>query len=235
MESGPLSTPEFKEFAKDVVLFCHITTRIKGRKHDDLLSQVGGRGFPHLVFMDGEGKVVGQPAGRSVESFQQGARYLILERKENPTQAETLELIELGLGSGAMKPADAKERAAKLKLDKAQRAKVDDLIKAAEGQAKIAAILGQLKSQADMQTKGAKLGKELWALYQEGVRAPKGSREALGMFQLMIEYGATDKVLEPAQTGLAGLQEALGKEPRAKQFLSQVAARVKALEDELKK
>lgn len=199
------------------------------------MSEKGGNGFPYLVYMDAEGKVIGKPAGRSVEAFKTGARYLILERKEQLTPAETLELIELGLGSGAMKPGDAKKRAEGLELDKAQRAKVDAMIKEAEGRAKVAAILGQLKSREDVAAKGAKLGKELWALYQEGVRPPTGSREMMGMYQLMIEHGVQDKVLEPAQAGLAGLKEALASEPRAKQFLAQVEQRVQALETELKK
>ena len=58
-----LSSPEFKEFGKDVVLFAHITTRIPGRKHDGLLSEKGFRG--------------------SIPSSEQTARYSSTERRNS--------------------------------------------------------------------------------------------------------------------------------------------------------
>ena len=69
MEKGTLSEASFAEFGKQVVLFCHITSRVNGDPHQDLLQQKGGQGFPHLVFMNAEGEVVAQPQGRSAEAF----------------------------------------------------------------------------------------------------------------------------------------------------------------------
>ena len=49
MERGALSTAEFKEFAKDYILFCHITSMVEGEKYPKLLQEKGGRGFPYVA------------------------------------------------------------------------------------------------------------------------------------------------------------------------------------------
>ena len=37
LEHGTLTTPAFAAFAKDVVPFLHVTSNLRGRKHDNLL------------------------------------------------------------------------------------------------------------------------------------------------------------------------------------------------------
>ncbi len=70
MERGALSTAEFREFGKDYVLFCHITSRVEGEPYADLLSKKGGGGWPYLVAMDADGNVAAKHSGsRSVEGF----------------------------------------------------------------------------------------------------------------------------------------------------------------------
>jgi hypothetical protein len=51
-------------------MFCHITTRIKGEKYDDLLKKVGGRGFPTFAFLDETGKVLRIARGRNVQAWE---------------------------------------------------------------------------------------------------------------------------------------------------------------------
>lgn len=70
MERGALLDPGMKEFAKKVVPFLHITTKIKGDKYQDLLREKGGRGFPTFRFLDPKGEVIGKPKGRSVASWE---------------------------------------------------------------------------------------------------------------------------------------------------------------------
>ena len=60
----------FAEFGKRVVLFCHVTTRVKGDKYDGLLREKGGTGFPTLVFMDAAGEVIAKQGARTVSAFQ---------------------------------------------------------------------------------------------------------------------------------------------------------------------
>jgi hypothetical protein len=213
------------------VLFCSIMSRVPGRKHDALLGEKGGQGFPYIVFMDETGKVIGKPTGRTVKAFRQGARYLNLERKEKRTTDEEVEFLELGLAMGSLDPAKAKEILAKLEISDEQKAKLEKAIKTAEGVAKVKALLGQIKSRQDMQAKGPAIGKQMYALYQEGVRPQPGSRESMAMYQLMIAHGLQDKIVEPARTGLDELKKMLKGNKRAQGFLKQMEAQVKALED----
>lgn len=213
------------------MIFCSIMSKVPGRKHDALLGEKGGQGFPYLVYMDETGKVIGKPAGRTVAAFRQGARYLTLERKEKRTADEEVEFLELGLAMGSLDPAKAKEILGKLKISDEQKAKLEKAIKAAEGQAKIRALVSQIKSRQDVQSKGSAIGKKLYALYQEGLRPAKGSQESMAMYQLMITHGLKDKVVGPARAGLDELKAALKGNKRAAGFLSQMEAQVKALED----
>jgi hypothetical protein len=70
LESRALSQDEFSVFSEKVVPFLHITTRIKGDKHQGLLQEKGGRGFPHLAFLDADGNVLAKPSKRTVAGFQ---------------------------------------------------------------------------------------------------------------------------------------------------------------------
>ncbi|MHC4340064.1 MAG: hypothetical protein ACYSX0_07630 [Planctomycetota bacterium] len=86
MEGGALLTEEFNKFSKNYVMFLHITTRIEGRKYDDLLTQKGGRGWPSVLAMDADGNVVGQHSGpRTVDGFartmRQAAEFVDLKAK----------------------------------------------------------------------------------------------------------------------------------------------------------
>lgn len=71
LESGPFSEPAFAEFGERVVLFCHISSKVEGEPYPRLLREKGGRGFPHLVFLDADGDVIATQRERTVASFRQ--------------------------------------------------------------------------------------------------------------------------------------------------------------------
>lgn len=86
LENGPLLEEDFAKFAKDYVLFLHITTMIPGEKHGDLLEQKGGYAFPWIVFMDSSGEILYEHnAERSAEAFgktgAQAKAYVALREK----------------------------------------------------------------------------------------------------------------------------------------------------------
>jgi hypothetical protein len=69
-----LSQKEFYDWAKDYVLFCHVTTRIPGRKHDGMLRDVGGTGFPTLAILTADGALLARHEGaRTVEGVDKTA------------------------------------------------------------------------------------------------------------------------------------------------------------------
>ena len=69
-----------------MVPFLHVTTRIKGRAHDRLLSQMGGTGFPTLMFLDPDGrKILKYQGPRKVQGFEEELSkiddYMVLVKK----------------------------------------------------------------------------------------------------------------------------------------------------------
>ena len=128
MESGLFSTPQFAKFAEGVVLFMHNTSMTAVDSHPELLAEVNGI-CSAVCIMDAEGRVLARPVG-SVDNFAaahaQSRRVTLLRAKgEARTAEETKELFfaELALD---LVPADAVSvRAAKLTLDDAEKAVVE--------------------------------------------------------------------------------------------------------------
>jgi hypothetical protein len=63
LEQNVFSKPEFAEFSKCVVLFCHITSRIPSDPDRFLFAEKGGVGFPTLMVLDSEGHVLARQCG----------------------------------------------------------------------------------------------------------------------------------------------------------------------------
>ena len=77
MERGALSDKKFKSFADKVIPYLHVTTRIPNRSNDRMLSDMGGTGFPTLMFLDSEGKKLLQYRGpRTTNGFEQSYEQL---------------------------------------------------------------------------------------------------------------------------------------------------------------
>jgi len=99
-----LSKDQFLAFAKKVVPFLHITTKIKGRKDDDLFNRkIRFGGYPTLVLMDPEGEILLtlHPSQRSLqgfeEAFAQASRYYHLREasKKDPGAAKAFLLLRM--------------------------------------------------------------------------------------------------------------------------------------------
>lgn len=243
MESGPLSTQEFKEFAEDVVLFCHVTARIPGRKHDGLLTEKGGRGFPHLVYMDADGEVIGQPTGRSVAAFREGAEragaYCALVAKTDRTPAEQAELLGLQVEFGKVTSAEARAQIAAMgELDAETQAKVDAtlaLLDAMEFDAQVQEIMqskGRPQSEEAYKKLLADVGPQFWAFYQEGKRTSSDPMATQTYYNVLLAYGLELKQPGAARAGYEGLNAAFGDNPRARKKLAEVLKQVEALEGE---
>ncbi|MCA8926126.1 MAG: hypothetical protein KDD82_30245 [Planctomycetes bacterium] len=238
MESGPLSTPEFKEFAKEVVLFCHITTRIAGRKHDGLLSEKGGRGFPYLVVMDAKGDVLSTVQNRSVAGFRAAVEtaqaYVDLATKEDRTPAEEVQLIEAELGLGKTTPADALKRLDGLTgADEAVVKKLRDTIAAKEFDAVITKRLEgirQASSQEEADAIVAEIGAEFWEAYQAGKRPSDDMQTATTFYSLLMQYGIMKKNAGSARAGLDGIVAMHGDNPQAKPQIEKFRKQVEEVE-----
>ncbi len=125
LESRVLSQQEFLPFAKQVVPFLHNTSRIPGKKDDDLLTRIGGRGFPTLCFMDADGKVIHFQIGRSLPQFQKGLQmskaFIALSAKASADVQAAQEMLLLKLDMGKLSFAQAVEEAAAMEFSAAER------------------------------------------------------------------------------------------------------------------
>jgi hypothetical protein len=63
LEQLVFDKPEFAEFSKGVVPFCHISTRIPGDPQGFLFAEKGGNAFPTLMVMDENGNVLARHCG----------------------------------------------------------------------------------------------------------------------------------------------------------------------------
>jgi len=63
LEQTVFSKAEFVEFSKNVVLFCHISTRIPSDPNTFLFAEKGGNAFPTLMILDENGNVLARQCG----------------------------------------------------------------------------------------------------------------------------------------------------------------------------
>jgi hypothetical protein len=225
MERGALSTDEFKAFAKDYVLFCHITSKVEGEKYGDLLSKKGGTGFPYVVAMNAEGDIVANIKARTPEGFagmmKDGQEFQTLMDKEERTPAEESELFLKRLGMSHFDLGEAKAEAARLtEVSEENQLKIDDAILGLEIQEH--APKGRSKEAASAS------GKIYADMYANG-RMPTGGRPLEIFFICILQYAEDEGNATLFEAGLAKLKDAFGSNPRAAGFFAAQDKRLEAL------
>jgi hypothetical protein len=184
-----LSTREFAEFGKEVVLFLHVTSHVEGRPHPDLLHEKGGDAFPYFAVLDADGTVVARHQGApSVAGFRAtvaaSTDYLELRDEAaagDPDAKARLLIRRLEFGSLSHARAVA-ERAALTELTDEQAARIDRLLTSLE----FVEIRAALRRREDLPKAGAKL-----AVMKDHGRIPTG-RDAVD-FWLIISFYAEEQ------------------------------------------
>lgn len=219
---------EFAAFAKNYVLFCHVTSRVAGAKHDGLLSEKGGQGFPHIVAMDSEGDVLAEHEGpREAAAFEK-------------TMAGAREFVEV------MKKASAGDKGAKfkvlvhrLKMGSISAEEAEKVAKEAgplsrEQEGTLQALLADASVKDVLKTvtpeKASKLaaGKKFLEMKKAGKTGPAGEMESQAYWILMMDYAEDQKDAATFEEAMNVLKEKFGKNPQAQQFF-------KAKEEALRK
>ena len=233
MESGPLSSPEFKEFAKTAVLFAHVTSRVPGEKYGNLLTEKGGQGFPYLVVLDAEGEIIGKPSGRSVDAFatcvKKADRFATLSAKGDLSTAEKVELLVAKIGLGKVDLAKAKtERDAIGKLGEDEAKQVADAIVDLE-------ILDALKTAAPKTPEAAAaLGKRYYEMHQSGAR-PQGDDAYQPFYMLMIRHAEAESNPAIFEVALKAMKEKYGHMKQAAAFFQDLDKKFAALQEKASK
>jgi len=217
LENGPLLADDFAKFAKDYVLYLHITTMIPGEKYGDLLEQKGGNAFPWLVFMDATGEIILEHQGeRSAAGFaksgEQAKAWLTLKEKADKGDAVAkVDFAILQLGMGKLSADEARKAIADAgPVTKEQQAKLDEELVNAE----IRDEVHKLRSDEE----AAALGKKFYARHKEGKAAPTADNALQSYYILILDAAEGAKDLDVFGGALKILKDKYGKLPQAAAF-----------------
>jgi hypothetical protein len=216
LEAGPFSASGFADFAKDVVLFVHVTSRVPGEKYPQLMLEKGGNGFPYLAYLDAEGDVLGFPPDRTVEAFEVGARLAAtwrrLKAKQAPTPEEQVELLlaEIGLTKISLEQAE-KRRAAIEGVTREQAARID----AALVDMRVLHMVRALTIQTPQTA--VELGKRMYAMFREGQR-PRWNLAFQRFYGYIMAYARSAKDADAFAAALDAMKQRFGHVAQAKEF-----------------
>ena len=230
LENGALLTDDFAKFAKDYVLYCHVTTMIPGEKYGDLLEQKGGNAFPWLVFMDSTGDIIVEHEGpRNAEAFaKSGAKakdwVAMKEKADKGDKSASIDFAILQLGMGKVKAAEAvKTIAAAGTPSKEQQAKLDAELINAEVREAVVAL------RSDEQA--SELGKKFYARFKEGKAAPTADNAFQSYYILVMNAADEAKDTATFETTLKALKAKYGAMPGAAAFFEEREQRLKQLQE----
>lgn len=191
-----------------MVLFCHVTTRLEGRKHEKLLGEVGGQGFPHLIAMDAEGKVLGEPPGRKVSDFKLFMEYLDLKPKaEKGDAAAKVEFFIRALMMGDYKDVpSAQAHLATLKnATKEQKARAEALFVDVEVQ-EIMKPLKENKDRNKAKELSVAAGKRMLEMHKKS-RVPVMDNSVGEFYSTILVYAEAEKDIPAFEAALKPLEE----------------------------
>lgn len=229
-----LSAEDFQAFAKDNLLYLHVTSRVEGAAHPNQLQEKGGRGFPYVVALDSRGDVIANLSDRSVEGFQSmlkdGGDFLSLLKKDKRTPGEEIRLLGLEMGMGRVKGDEARTRANALKDLDAEGVKArDEMLLGLDIQQELDTIKGPDPSPR------IAAGRKFAEMWSKG-RAPGGTDDRFQPFYIFILDHA-ESVRDAALFGKAlkvlkdELQEKYRDNPGAVNFFKKQDGRLEALSE----
>ncbi len=189
MENGAFSNIErMRALGERVVLFASIATRITDRKHDDLLRQINGRGYPTLTVMNAKGEVLTRDIDRNIAGVEKAVQAVIAharltKRIDAGVKGLDVEMlmVELRLRRLSVKQARWDFQRCMSRLGEASRTEADSLILALE--------IEEWRAQLG-KDKGAALNKGCYEAFKAGRRPILGSRADVYLFYRPVLAGA---------------------------------------------
>jgi len=225
LESGSLSDNDFPAFAKNVVPFLHVTTRLEDKPYEKLFGELGGTGFPTLMWLDADGRKIQVHNGpRSVKGFEEslGEVELFLdqiEKAENgDAKAATAVLIrQLQLQWFEYDDALAR-REALTKVSSKEKKELDQLLIDTE-------VRTHVKTAGKDPEAQRAAGAHFFAMWSEK-RLPAGKSELYRFWTLMADHAehAGDKKLFRRIVG--AFDQSLGSDSRYRAVLDELEGRL---------
>jgi hypothetical protein len=196
-------------------MFLHVTTRIEGRKHDGLLSEVGGRGFPSFFIMEGDGSVVGQVKGpRSVEAFdnavKDGKAFVALRAKaKSGDKAAQVDFLLARARIGQVDVDKLQEEAKNLKMTPAQEKEYKGLI--------ANRMMNRERTRA--------VGKAFVAMEKKGF-IPGEDYPRASFYYAIFQYAELEKDVKLMEHSHAEVEKVWSKNPRYGTYLKQMRDKI---------
>lgn len=230
LEGGALQQDEFVTWAKDYVLFLHVTTRVESDPYQNLLHEKGGSGFPHLAFLDAEGSVIGVHQGsRDVEGFRKTGEKAksLAELKKKAESGDPGARFDYLVASLEMSPMTPEELEKRLKecgeLTKEQKARIDPLLLNNE----VHGLLESVQSEEEAMA----LAPKFLEMKKAG-RIPTGDDESMGFWMVLMNHAESEKDIALFEEALGAMREKLKDNPRAKKFLTSREETLQEMKDE---
>jgi hypothetical protein len=230
VENSLFSEESFAKWSTDYVLMCHITTHIPGRKYEDLLSKVGGPGFPHFVFMDAEGELLATHNGEwATADFTNTAKAagegrMLKDKAAKGDPAAKLEWFCRQLDQGTLNLADAKSKSKEFtKATPAEKQRIDDALFSLE----VNELLNNVRSEDQFKEAGKKAVEWLKA-----GKLPKSTSAFDNLINAALGYSDSTKNAEGFGLALAEVKKKYGDKDRFKPVIEQMEKRLEELKRE---
>jgi hypothetical protein len=228
VESGVLSSPEFKKFGESVVLFVHINSGLP-EPRADLLREKGGLEVPYFLVMDELGNVTARIESNDVKGFEaavkSGGEFSKLRAKADKTPDEKVSVLTHEMDIGNLKLQLAKDRVAALgKVTEAQQKQID----ASMFRLEVWTAVSDANGSYDKCRAAGKLFAEMWAAGRE----PTSEELSRPFFILMLDHAEKSKDAKLFKKALEKLRGRYGDkdEEEWRDFFKEQADRLEELE-----
>lgn len=213
-------------------MFAHVTTRLEGRKYENLLSEKGFGGFPSLAALDADGDTIAKLSGnRDVAGFRammaEGAKLMEIRAKAEKTLEDQVFLLEKDMALGNLELAEAKERVAAVEgLTDEQKAKFGGMLTDLE----IKEAMGSPTSREEAEAFAKAAGPKFVEMLEAG-REPSGEDDGTyqPFFILILNVAEERGDAGLFERALGKLKAKYGDNPRAARFFEAQDERLEKL------
>lgn len=217
-EKAALADPAFPELAKNYVLYLNVTSHVPTDKDQDLFAKKGGRGFPFIVFLDGEGAVLREHDGpRTVKGLEESAalaraRLELVKKAASGDRDAKMQILVEDLEQHRLKVADSDKAVAALgELSAQEKKKLDELKRNVEVEE---VVLG-----VHTHKQAFDAGKRLLEEHRAGKPEPTHGETFHEFWKLVMFYAERAKDVAGFEEGYNARKSRLGKTADAKRQL----------------
>jgi len=229
------------------VLYLNVTTHVEGDKDQDLLGQKGGGGFPYLIVMDADGKVMAKHQGaRTTEGFEAtlktATEFADARKKaaEGTDAGAKLEVFTKDLEFGNYGAADARKAYEALgTVGDAEKTKIEGLLAVLEIREVMAAINKKAEKVGDAPDKDAQFkllrieaGKKFMEMNKAGRVPGAGTNETSMFWSFILEAAEDAKDVAAFEAGLAKLKDLYASNPQAQKFIQDKEAILQKMKEQ---